>query len=80
MGMLQMKQYNTFWELSSFVMNPLFQGQGHGRRMLKGILEKVDSPVCLRVKQGNTAYKLYESVGFEEESLGDGRYYMKYLK
>ena len=80
MGMLQMKRYPNFWELSSFVVNPLYQGQGHGRRMLEGILETVDSPVCLRVKQDNPAYNLYESVGFKTECIGDGRYYMKCLK
>ena len=78
--MLQLKDYERFWELSSFVMNPAVQGQGYGRAMLSQVLETVDSPVCLRVKQGNPAQRLYESLGFQTEGVGDGRYYMKYLK
>ena len=35
-------------------------------------------PVCLRVKQGNPAKRLYDSVGFRVEELSDERYYMKY--
>ena len=80
LGMLQLKEYERFWELSSFVMNPTVQGQGYGRAMLSQVLETVDSPVCLRVKQGNPAQRLYESLGFQTEGVGDGRYYMKYLK
>lgn len=79
LGMLQMKKMTSCWELSSFVVHPLYQGKGYGKRMLKATLESVnDLPVCLRVKQGNPAQHLYESVGFHLEGTSNGRYLMKF--
>lgn len=78
LGMLQMKQLNHSWELSSFVVSPEFQGKGLGKRMIQACLDSTDSPVCLRVKQENPAQRLYESLGFKRECASDGRYYMKY--
>jgi GNAT superfamily N-acetyltransferase len=80
-GMLQMKKMTSCWELSSFVLHPLYQGKGYGKGMLKTTLESVnDLPVCLRVQQDNPAQNLYKSVGFETECVSNGRYIMKYLE
>lgn len=76
--MLQMKKYSTFWELSSFVVNPKVQGKGYGKQMLKATLEHVDMPVCLRVQQDNPAQFLYTTMGFQSESLFNGRYSMRH--
>ena len=80
LGMLQMKRSRTFWELSSFLVNPEVQGKGYGKQMLRYALDTADAPVCLRVKQENPAQQLYRSMGFEQESYADGRYFMKFLK
>jgi ribosomal protein S18 acetylase RimI-like enzyme len=80
LGMLQLKKLSSFWELSSFVVHPNYQGMGYGKRMLQTAVNSVDLPVCLRVKQDNPAQLLYKSVGFETECVSDGRYIMKYLK
>lgn len=77
-GLLQMRQFRTFWELSSFVIAPEYQGCGFGKRMVRACLDSVDSPVCLRVKQENPAQRLYESLGFTKEGVSDGRYFMKH--
>ena len=77
-GLLQMKQFRTFWELSSFAISPEYQGHGYGKRMIQACLDSVDSPVCLRVKQENHAQRLYERLGFVKECASDGRYCMKY--
>jgi ribosomal protein S18 acetylase RimI-like enzyme len=80
LGMLQMKRSRTFWELSSFFVDPTEQGKGYGKQLLRYALESADAPVCLRVKQENPAQLLYRSMGFSKEELSDQRYYMKYLK
>jgi ribosomal protein S18 acetylase RimI-like enzyme len=78
-GMLQMKKMSSCWELSSFVVHPLYQGKGFGKRMLKTTIESVnDLPVCLRVQQDNPAQNLYKSVGFQMDGVSNGRYLMKY--
>lgn len=79
-GLMQMRQYRTFWELSSFVVDSSQQGKGYGSTMIKGFLEKADMPVCLRVKQENYAQDLYRAHGFYTESVNEGRYFMKYIK
>ena len=78
LGMLQMKKMRSCWELSSFVVHPQLTGMGYGKKMLQATLESVDSPVCLRVKQENPAQHLYQSMGFQIESISNGRYLMKY--
>ena len=80
LGLLQLKKLSTVWELSSFVVNPQFQGRGYGKGMLSYALNHVDTPVCLRVKQENPAQMLYKSMGFQTEACSNGRYIMKYLK
>lgn len=75
-----MKRSRTFWELSSFFIDPALQGNGYGKEMLHTVLNNTDMPVCLRVKQENPAQQLYKSLGFQIEALYDQRYYMKYSK
>lgn len=79
LGMLQLKRMSSFWELSSFVIQPHYQGKGYGKHMLQTAIDGVDLPVCLRVKQDNPAQQLYKSVGFQMEDVSNGRYIMKYL-
>lgn len=79
-GMLQMKRSRTFWELSSFFVDPNQQGKGYGKQLMRYALDNADAPVCLRVKQENPAQTMYSSMGFHIEGLSDQRYYMKYLK
>lgn len=80
LGMLQMKRSRTFWELSSFVIHPQYQGKGYGKDMIHYCLQHVDMPVCLRVKQENPAQTLYHSLSFETEETSGGRYFMKHMK
>lgn len=80
LGLLQMKRSRTFWELSSFFVDPAAQGNGYGTQLLRYALDNADAPVCLRVKQDNPAQRLYRSMGFQTEEHSDQRYYMRYHK
>lgn len=80
LGLLQMKRSRTFWELSSFYVDPKEQGHGYGTQLLRYALENADAPVCLRVKQDNPVQHWYRSSGFHTEEHSDQRYYMKYTK
>lgn len=63
------------WRIVQIQIDPAFQGQGLGRRLLQGVLDQADSegaPVTLSVLKGNPAQRLYESLGFtpvEETAL-----------
>ena len=63
------------WRVVQIQIDPAFQGQGLGRRLLAGLLRQADdegAPVTLSVLKGNPARRLYESLGFtpvEETAL-----------
>jgi ribosomal protein S18 acetylase RimI-like enzyme len=77
-GLLRMDKHRTFWYLSSFVVRPEFQGKGYGKQLLRTATEHADKPVILRVKHENPAQEMYTRHRFQEESIWDGRRYMKY--
>lgn len=55
------------WRVVQIQIDPAFQGQGLGRRLLAGLLRQADdegAPVTLSVLKGNPARRLYESLGF----------------
>ncbi|MGW8307650.1 MAG: N-acetyltransferase family protein [Achromobacter pulmonis] len=55
------------WRLVQIQIDPAFQGQGLGRRLLAGLLRQADqegAPVTLSVLKGNPARRLYQSLGF----------------
>ena len=72
-GLLRMDPFRTYWRLSSFVLNPIYRGKGMGETMLRVATTSVVDPVSLQVLQDNPARKLYESCGFEEDCVSDGR-------
>lgn len=77
-GLLRMDKHRTFWYLSSFVVRPEFQGKGYGKQLLRIATETADKPVILRVKHENPAHKLYKNNRFVDDSVWNGRMYMKY--
>ena len=78
LGLLQVRKYSSFYELSSFVINPHTQGLGYGKQMLYNTVTHLDLPVWLRVKQENPAQQLYIKAGFKTIASSNGRYIMKY--
>lgn len=72
--MLRLDHKRTYSELSSFVVDPTFRGQGIGEEMLTHVLQKSDNPIWLRVQQDNPAQFLYERQGFRKCSVSNGRY------
>ena len=75
MGLLRMDPHRTYWRLSSFVVDPAFQGRGVGERMLR-VATAVHHPVKLQVKQDNPAQRLYARHGFVADCVSDGRILM----
>lgn len=76
-GMLRLDRYRTYYELSSFVVNPTYQGSGYGGQMLKEVIGNSDIPIWLRVHRDNPAYALYSRHGFEEQELFNNRFVMR---
>jgi len=55
------------WRIVQIQIDPDFQGQGLGRRLVAGVLDRADqegAPVTLSVLKGNPARRLYEALGF----------------
>lgn len=76
-GMLRLDKHRTYYELSSFVVNPAYQGSGYGGQLLKHATENVDLPIWLRVHRDNPACALYLRNGFQQKELVNNRYLMK---
>jgi GNAT superfamily N-acetyltransferase len=76
-GMLRLDKRRTYYELSSFVVNPSYQGSGYGGQLLKHVIETVDLPIWLRVHRDNPACALYLRHGFQQKELVNNRYLMK---
>ncbi|HEY7051926.1 MAG TPA: ribosomal protein S18-alanine N-acetyltransferase [Mycobacterium sp.] len=63
------------YEIHTIGVDPAFQGQGIGRRLLDEVLTHADGPVFLEVRTDNAAaIALYRSVGFAQIGLRR-RYY-----
>lgn len=76
-GMMRLDRRRTYYELSSFVVDPAYQGSGYGGQMLKNIVENVDLPIWLRVHRDNPAFTLYSRYGFETRDLVNNRLVMR---
>lgn len=69
------------WRLVQIQIDPAFQGQGLGRRLLAGLLEQADAegaPVTLSVLAGNPARRLYEAMGFTAQETRGQEIEMRY--
>ncbi len=77
MGLMRLDRHRTYYELSSFVVHPSYQGFGCGGQMLRYVLENTELPIWLRVQQDNPACGLYSRHGFQKKELFNGRYLMK---
>jgi ribosomal protein S18 acetylase RimI-like enzyme len=74
LGLLRLDKRRTYWEVSSFIVDPLYRGQGIGSRMLN----RLDVPIYLKVRQENEhAIQLYKKHQFAIETYCEGRYIMK---
>lgn len=76
-GMLRLDKHRTYYELSSFVVNPAYQGSGYGGKMLQHAINNTDLPIWLRVHRENPACTLYSRNGFETRDLVNNRFVMR---
>jgi ribosomal protein S18 acetylase RimI-like enzyme len=76
-GMLRLDRHCTYYELSSFVVNPAYQGCGYGGKLLQHAIHSVDLPIWLRVQRDNHACALYSRYGFETRDLVNNRFVMR---
>ncbi len=76
-GMLRLDKKRNYYELSSFAVDPTYQGCGYGGKMLKHVIENVDLPIWLRVQRDNPACSLYSRHGFEKIDLFNNRFVMR---
>lgn len=55
------------WHLSPLAVDPIFQGKGHGKKLLEGMLERVDQEhlPCFLETQSPLNVAIYEKYGFE---------------
>lgn len=76
-GMLRLDRHRTYYELSSFVVDPAYQGCGYGGKLLQHVIQSVDLPIWLRVQRDNPACALYSRFGFETRNLVNDRFVMR---
>lgn len=75
--MLRLDRHRTYYELSSFVVHPSYQGFGYGGQMLDHVIKNTNLPVWLRVHCDNPAYTLYSRHGFQTRELVNNRFVMR---
>lgn len=69
------------WRIVQIQIDPDFQGQGLGRRLLAKVLDRADkegAPVTLSVLKGNPARRLYEALGFTSVKETELEHEMRY--
>lgn len=69
------------WRIVQIQIDPDFQGQGLGRRLLAKVLDRADkegAPVTLSVLKGNPARRLYEALGFTSVMETELEHEMRY--
>lgn len=75
--MLRLDKHRTYYELSSFVIDPTYQGFGYGGKMLEHVAKNIELPIWLRVHRDNHACALYSRHGFETQELVNNRFVMR---
>lgn len=76
-GMLRLDRHRTYYELSSFVVDPAYQSCGYGGKLLQHAIGSIDLPIWLRVQRDNPACALYSRYGFEKRDLVNDRFVMR---
>ena len=76
-GMMRLDRRRTYFELSSFVVDPKYQSCGYGGKMLKQAIALTDMPIWLRAHRDNPAVTLYSRYGFETRDLVNNRFVMR---
>lgn len=76
-GMMRLDRHRTYFELSSFAVNPMYQSRGYGGTMLKHAIAITDMPIWLRAQRDNPACTLYSRCGFETRDLVNNRFVMR---
>lgn len=76
-GMLRLDRHRNYYELSSFVVHPEYQGSGYGGKLLQHAIQYTDLPIWLRVQRDNPACTLYSRYGFETRDLVNNRFVMR---
>ncbi|MFJ3461083.1 GNAT family N-acetyltransferase [Achromobacter spanius] len=69
------------WRIVQIQIDPDYQGQGLGRRLLAKVLDRADkegAPVTLSVLKGNPARRLYEALGFTSVMETELEHEMRY--
>lgn len=76
-GMLRLDRHSTYYELSSFVVDPAYQSCGYGGKLLQRAIDSTELPIWLRVHRDNPACALYSRNGFETRDLVSNRFVMR---
>lgn len=76
-GLLRLDRHRTYYELSSFVVDPSHRGLGCGQQLLQYAIDNTDLPIWLRVQRDNPACALYLKNGFQQKEVVNNRYLMK---
>lgn len=76
-GLLRLDKHRTYYELSSFVIHPAYQGYGYGGQMLQHAIQNTELPIWLRVQRDNSACALYSRHGFKTQELFNNRFVMR---
>jgi ribosomal protein S18 acetylase RimI-like enzyme len=76
-GMMRLDRHRTYFELSSFAVNPMYQSRGYGGKMLEHAISMTDMPIWLRAQRDNPACTLYSRYGFETRNLVNNRFVMR---
>lgn len=76
-GLLRLDRHRTYYELSSFAVDPMYQGSGYGGQLLRHVIQSTELPIWLRVQRDNPACALYLRNGFQQKELSNNRHLMK---
>lgn len=79
-GLLKVYRGKEWWEIIQIQLRPSVQGQGHGTRLMRAVIQEAKSAqayLTLSVLRGNPVRKLYESLGFLVTGSDDYEYFMK---
>jgi ribosomal protein S18 acetylase RimI-like enzyme len=82
-GLLKIAEQQQNIEIIQIQIEPLHQGKGLGKNIIKSIIEKLSDKklsVTLSVLRGNKAKKLYEAIGFKVIAENNESFIMKYIK
>jgi ribosomal protein S18 acetylase RimI-like enzyme len=78
-GLLKITENEQFIEIIQIQIEPKYQGNGIGERIIKTIIENnsMKKPILLSVLKQNNAKKLYEKIGFRIKDENEHSFIME---